>query len=228
MLQCGRTACSQGPALWGQAGNEAADIGHDPVPAAAFTLDPTRLPCRTTPGRGRHGRGRRVAVRQTAQFSRQYAYVAVAIDPLTGRLWWAWQASMKGAEVARIWGLWAQDSAIDGWVWDGAGGHQGEEMQAVDAPWGGAAALCARTESGRALLPGTAPGHRGQGLSDPTGQAGGPGGTVSLSLKTVQADMHGSLLPGPGWPTGFKPDFRPASAGRPAASSDRGPAASGA
>ena len=76
---------------------------------------------------------RRATVRQAVQFSRQYAYVAVAIDPVTGRLWWAWQASMKGAEMARIWGP-AEDPAIAGWVWDGAGGHQGEEMQAVDAP----------------------------------------------------------------------------------------------
>ena len=41
---------------------------------------------------------------------------------------------MKGTEMARIWGAWAEDPAIDGWVWDGAGGHKGEEMQAVDAP----------------------------------------------------------------------------------------------
>ena len=32
----------------------------------------------------------RVEVRQAVQFSRMYTYVAVAIDPLTGRLWWAW------------------------------------------------------------------------------------------------------------------------------------------
>jgi len=29
---------------------------------------------------------------------------------------------------------WAKDPGIDGWVWDGAGGHKGEDMQAVDAP----------------------------------------------------------------------------------------------
>ena len=31
-------------------------------------------------------------------------------------------------------GVWAQEPAIDGWVWDGAGGHRSEDMQAVDAP----------------------------------------------------------------------------------------------
>ena len=76
----------------------------------------------------------KVAVRQAVQYSRIYTYVAVAIEPLTGQLWWAWQASMKGEEMARIWGAWAEDPAIDGWVWDGAGGHKGEDMQAVDAP----------------------------------------------------------------------------------------------
>ena len=65
---------------------------------------------------------------------RKYTYLAVAIDPRTGRLWWEWQENMKGEEMARIWGVWAEDPAIDGWVWDGAGGHKGEDMQAVDAP----------------------------------------------------------------------------------------------
>ena len=77
---------------------------------------------------------RGVAVTQAVQFARQYTYVAVAIDPRTGQLWWAWQDSMKGAEMARIWGTWAAEPAIDGWVWDGASGHKGKEMQAVDAP----------------------------------------------------------------------------------------------
>ena len=77
---------------------------------------------------------RGTAVSQDVQMGWKYTYVAVAIDPLTGRLWWAWQQNMKGAEMARIWGAWAEDPAIDGWVWDGAGGHKGEDMQAVDAP----------------------------------------------------------------------------------------------
>ena len=31
-------------------------------------------------------------------------------------------------------GAWTEGSAIDGWVWDGAGSHRSEDMQAVDAP----------------------------------------------------------------------------------------------
>ena len=56
---------------------------------------------------------RGVAVSQAVQFARKYIYVAVAIDPMTGRLWWAWQKNMRGAEMARIWGAWEQDPAID-------------------------------------------------------------------------------------------------------------------
>ncbi len=50
---------------------------------------------------------------------------------MTGRLWWAWQENMKGEEMARIRGAWAEEPDIDGWVRDGASGHQGEAMQAA-------------------------------------------------------------------------------------------------
>ena len=72
------------------------------------------------------------AVSQAVQIGWKYTHVAVAIDPMTGRLWWAWQDNMTGEEMARIWGAWAAEPDIDGWVWDG--GHTGEDMQAVDAP----------------------------------------------------------------------------------------------
>ncbi len=31
-------------------------------------------------------------------------------------------------------GAWAEEPHIDGWVWDGAGGHRAAPMQAVEAP----------------------------------------------------------------------------------------------
>ena len=77
---------------------------------------------------------RGVPVSQAVQMGWSYFYVAVALDPRTGRLWWAWQKNMKGAEMARIWGTWAKESDIDGWVWDGAGGHKGADRQAIAAP----------------------------------------------------------------------------------------------
>ncbi len=75
-----------------------------------------------------------MAVSQEVQIGWQYTYVAVALDPRTGRLWWTWQQNMQGAEMARIWKAWVAEPGIDGWVWDGAGGHTSEDMQAVDAP----------------------------------------------------------------------------------------------
>ncbi|MCY4520824.1 MAG: hypothetical protein OXC13_08590, partial [Caldilineaceae bacterium] len=77
---------------------------------------------------------RGVAVSREVQIGRSYLYVAVALDPVTGWLWWAWQQNMKGEEMARIWGAWAEERDIDGWVWDGAGGHKGKDMQAIEAP----------------------------------------------------------------------------------------------
>ncbi len=77
---------------------------------------------------------RGVAVSQEVPSGWSYTYVAVALDPRTGRLWWTWQKNMKGEEMARIWGTWAAEPGLDGWVWDGAGGHTGADMQAVEVP----------------------------------------------------------------------------------------------
>ncbi len=41
---------------------------------------------------------------------------------------------MKSEGMARIWGGWAEEPGIDGWVWDGAGGHKSQDMQAIAAP----------------------------------------------------------------------------------------------
>jgi hypothetical protein len=77
---------------------------------------------------------RGVAVSREVQIGRRYTYVAVALDPMTGRLWWAWQESMKSAAMVRIWGAWAEEPGIDGWVWDGASGHRSKDLQALAAP----------------------------------------------------------------------------------------------
>ena len=68
------------------------------------------------------------------QISRTYTYVEVALEPLMGRLWWAWQANMKSEEMARIWGVWVEEPDIDDWVWDRPGGHKSGDVQAVPAP----------------------------------------------------------------------------------------------
>ena len=111
---------------------------------------------------------RGVLVSQAVQIGWSYLYVAVALDPRTGPLWWAWQKNMKGAEMARIWGARAEEPGIGGWVWDG--GHKGADRGTP----GRAAVLRPRTEPDGALLPGTAPGPGGTGVSESASQAGGP------------------------------------------------------
>ena len=39
-----------------------------------------------------------------------YLYLAVALDPRTGQLWWPWPKNMKSEERARIRGAWAKES----------------------------------------------------------------------------------------------------------------------
>ena len=55
---------------------------------------------------------RGTAVPQEVRTGWKYTCVAVAINSRTGRLWWAWQENMKGEEMARIWGAWAEDPAL--------------------------------------------------------------------------------------------------------------------
>ena len=101
---------------------------------------------------------RGVAVSQEVQIGWKYTYVAVALDPMTGQLWWTWQKNMKGEEKARIGRAWAKDPGIDGWVWDGAGGHKGEDMQAVDAPQVVQPLYAPELNPVERFLPGAAPG----------------------------------------------------------------------
>ena len=77
---------------------------------------------------------RGVAVARAVPSGWSCLYVAVALDPRRGRLWWAWQKNRKGEEMVRIRGARAAEPAIDGGGWDGAGGHRSTDMQAVDGP----------------------------------------------------------------------------------------------
>ena len=77
-------------------------------------------------------RGTRVC--QTVTIGWSYLWLTVALNPHTGQLKWQWHTSLKGKVLAYIWRRWAQDPTVDGLVWDGAGGHKGQDMQAVDLP----------------------------------------------------------------------------------------------
>ena len=74
---------------------------------------------------------RRVAVTRTVPINWSYTDVAVGFEPLTRRLWWAWQAHSKNEARTRTWGAWAEDPDVADWVWDGTGGPRGRDMQAL-------------------------------------------------------------------------------------------------
>ena len=114
-------------------------------------------------------------VSHEVQISRVYTYVAVALDPMTGQLWWAWQENMKGEEMARIWGAWAEEPGIDGWVWDGAGGHKGADMQAIAAPQVVQPSYAPELNPVERFFQELRRALGGPGVSDPGGQEGGPG-----------------------------------------------------
>ena len=108
---------------------------------------------------------RGVAVSQEVQIGWSYTYVAVALDPMTGRLWWTWQKNMKGEEMARIWGTWAAEPGNRRLsLGRGRGPHGRGHAGRGGAPSGAAAPTPPELNRGRAFLPGVAPGHRGTGL----------------------------------------------------------------
>ncbi len=95
---------------------------------------------------------------------------------------WPWQKNMKGEEMARIWGAWAAEPDIDGWVWDGAGGHTGEDMQVVDAPQVVQPPYAPELNPVERFFRELRRGPRGPGVSRLAGQAGGAGtGPESLT-----------------------------------------------
>ena len=100
---------------------------------------------------------RGVEVSREVQINRQYTYVAVALDPRTGWLWWIWQENMKGEEMARIRGDYRSPRHRrlgPGWGRQPQRrGHAGHRV----AP-GGTAVLRPRTEPRGTLLPGAAVG----------------------------------------------------------------------
>ncbi len=74
---------------------------------------------------------RGVPVPREVQIGWPYTYVAVAIDPMTGRLWYARQKHYEERDEGPHGGAWTAEPGIDGWIRDGAGDHTEAEMQAV-------------------------------------------------------------------------------------------------
>lgn len=68
---------------------------------------------------------RGVKVVQLVEYKREWAYLNLAVNGLTGQLRWDWTENMRGASIAPIVKQWAADG-LTVLVWDRARGHRGE------------------------------------------------------------------------------------------------------
>jgi hypothetical protein len=73
---------------------------------------------------------RGVKVEQAVEYKREWAYLNLAVNGLTGELRWDWTENMKGVSIAPIVKQWAA-GGVDTIVWDRARGHRGPAYQGV-------------------------------------------------------------------------------------------------
>jgi hypothetical protein len=74
---------------------------------------------------------RGVKIRQPVEFTYEWAYLNLAVDPMEGALKWDWTSDMKAESIAPVLKSW--EDSLGAIVWDGARGHQGEEYDEVEA-----------------------------------------------------------------------------------------------
>lgn len=63
----------------------------------------------------------------------QWRYLALAVNPWTGEVRWAWIDRLQGAALAAVVAAW-RASGVGGLVWDGAAAHRSGVVQAVGVP----------------------------------------------------------------------------------------------
>jgi transposase len=73
---------------------------------------------------------RGVKVVQPQEFTHAWIYLLLTVDPLHGRLRWAWVLNMKGVSLAPVLRQWAQ-RGLRTVVWDGARGHRGPAYEGL-------------------------------------------------------------------------------------------------
>jgi len=71
-----------------------------------------------------------IKVEQVVEYKREWAYLNLAVNGLTGELHWDWTQDMKGKAIASVVKQWA-DEGVDTIVWDRARGHRGSAYQDV-------------------------------------------------------------------------------------------------
>ena len=74
---------------------------------------------------------RGVKIRQPVEFTYEWTYLNLAVDPLEGTSKWDWTPDMKAESIAPVLKSW--EDSLGAIVWDGARGHQGEEYDEVEA-----------------------------------------------------------------------------------------------
>ncbi len=73
---------------------------------------------------------RGVKVVQAVEYRYEWAYLNLALNPLTGTLLWRWTDNMKGVCLAPVLQEWAT-AGVEALVWDNAPGHKGPAYQDV-------------------------------------------------------------------------------------------------
>lgn len=74
---------------------------------------------------------RGVKVVQVVEYKREWAYLNLAVNGVTGQVHWGWTENMKGVSIAPVVKQWGEDD-VSVIVWDRARGHRGPAY--VDVP----------------------------------------------------------------------------------------------
>lgn len=73
---------------------------------------------------------RGVKVVQVVEYKREWAYLNLVVNGLSGQLRWAWTENMKGDSIAPVVKAW-EEAGVSVIVWDRARGHRGPAYQDV-------------------------------------------------------------------------------------------------
>ena len=73
---------------------------------------------------------RGVKIEQVVEHQREWAYLNLGVNGLTGQLVWDWTENLKGESIAPVVQQWAQ-KGVAVIVWDQARGHRGEVYHGV-------------------------------------------------------------------------------------------------
>jgi hypothetical protein len=74
---------------------------------------------------------RGVKVAQAVEYAREWAYLNLAVNGLTGQVRWDWTETMKGASIAPVVHHWGEEG-LAVLVWDRARGHRGAAYAEVE------------------------------------------------------------------------------------------------